>query len=236
MPNRILRDWTDSESVDMLSVHAERFFTRLIMKADDFGRYTANVKLLKSTLFPLKTDVRETDITLWLTECKQCGLIALYNIAFKDYLQILNFNQRLRQTIEKYPPPPDKQDKAVCQTDDSQLTVKRPLETKRNESEEETKEKARAPEYLLVERIFLQQGGTKEMALAFFNRYEAVEWKIRGTPIKNFSPLIGNFITNWKENQNGKSIAGTGNKSHPNNGSAAGAILLLNKVKQQFNT
>lgn len=87
-----------------------------------------------------------------------------------------------------------------------------------------------------VERVFLQQGGTKEMALHFFNHHEAMGWKIRGTPIKNFSPLIGNFITNWKENQNGKSIAGTGNKSHPNNGSAAGAILLLNKVKQQFNT
>jgi uncharacterized protein YdaU (DUF1376 family) len=65
-----------------------------------------------------------------------------------------------------------------------------------------------------VERIFLQQGGTKEMALAFFNRYEAVDWKIRGTPIKNFTPLIGTFITNWKQNTNGKQFNQTGNKQH----------------------
>lgn len=69
------------------------------------------------------------------------------------------------------------------------------------------------PDLIEVERVFIQQGGTKEMALAFFNRYEAVEWKIRGTPIKNFTPLVGTFITNWNANQNGKSNNTTGNKS-----------------------
>lgn len=105
MPNRILRDWTDSEVIDSLDVHAERFFTRLIMKVDDFGRYQSNIKLLKSHLFPLKSDVRETDITRWLTACEQSGLIALYTVAEKGYLQIGNFKQVLRQKIEKYPGP-----------------------------------------------------------------------------------------------------------------------------------
>jgi hypothetical protein len=105
MPNRILRDWTDSEKIDNLDVNAERFFVRLIMKVDDFGRYTANCKLLKSALFPLKTDIRETDIARWLAACQMSDLIALYSVASKEYVQILNFNQRLRQTIEKYPPP-----------------------------------------------------------------------------------------------------------------------------------
>ncbi len=53
-----------------------------------------------------------------------------------------------------------------------------------------------------VERVFIQQGGTKEMALAFFNRYESVQWKIRGTDVLNFAPLVGTFIVNWKENSN----------------------------------
>ena len=55
MPNRILRDWTDSEPVNSLSVHAERLFVRLIMKADDYGRLTDHPKLLRAMLFP--TDV-----------------------------------------------------------------------------------------------------------------------------------------------------------------------------------
>ena len=134
MPNRILRDWTDSEVVDVLDVHAERFFVRLIMKVDDFGRYTANTKMLKSTLFPLKSDIRETDISRWLTACEKSGLISLYNVVSKDYLEIKNFKQRLRQSVEKYPSPVN------CLTIDGQLTVNRPHETKPNpEVETESK-------------------------------------------------------------------------------------------------
>ena len=42
MPNRILRDWTDSERVNALTVQGERFFVRLIMKVDDYGRLYGN--------------------------------------------------------------------------------------------------------------------------------------------------------------------------------------------------
>lgn len=138
MPNRILRDWTDSEIVDSLDVHSERFFTRLIMKVDDFGRYSANVKLLKSHLFPLKSDIRETDIARWLTACEKSGLIALYNVADKEFLQIDNFKQKLRQKVEKYPSP------LICIADVVPLTSRRMLEEKRNEVEVETKEKGAA--------------------------------------------------------------------------------------------
>lgn len=139
MPNRILRDWTDSESIDQLDVHAERFFTRLIMKVDDYGRYTANVKLLKSNLFPLRTDIRETDIPRWLAVCEKSGLIALYSIASKDYLQINNFKQVLRQKIEKYPPPNECDTSAshLLSTCDASASLKgNEVETKPEEKEE----------------------------------------------------------------------------------------------------
>ena len=105
MPNRILRDWTDSDKIDILDAAAERFFIRLIMKVDDYGRYTANCKMLKSTLFPLKTDIRETDIARWITACEKSDLIVLYNVASKEYVEIKNFKQQLRQKVEKYPSP-----------------------------------------------------------------------------------------------------------------------------------
>lgn len=133
MPNRILRDWTDSDTIDVLDVHAERFFTRLIMKVDDFGRYQANVKLLKSHLFPLKSDIRETDISRWLTACEKSGIIALYNVAQKEYLQINNFKQVLRQKVEKYPP-------NNCNEDAKQMTsgCLADASLKRNETNPET--------------------------------------------------------------------------------------------------
>ena len=33
----MLRDWTQSEKIDELTIESERFFTRLIMKVDDYG-------------------------------------------------------------------------------------------------------------------------------------------------------------------------------------------------------
>lgn len=106
MPNRILRDWTDSEAVNSVSIHAERFFTRLIMKADDYGRYPNNIKLIKSTLYPLLADqVREADLSRYMAECQKAGLILLYEVGGKQYLQIEQFKQTIRIKKQKYPPP-----------------------------------------------------------------------------------------------------------------------------------
>lgn len=106
MPNRILRDWTDSDRVDQLSAEGERFFVRLIMKADDYGRYFADPKRLKAFLFPLKDSLRETDCTRWLAECEKAGLLRFYDVAGRRYLELLNFNQRLRNMRNLHPLPP----------------------------------------------------------------------------------------------------------------------------------
>jgi hypothetical protein len=106
MPNRILRDWTDSEIINGLTVYAERFFTRLIMTVDDYGCFYADQRILKANLFPLKLDsVREADLLLWMAECQKAGLIVVYESSGKKYLQVLNFNQRLRIKKSKFPLP-----------------------------------------------------------------------------------------------------------------------------------
>lgn len=106
MPNRILRDWTDSEKVNELNAQEERFFTRLIMKADDFGCYYAHTSLLKANLFPLLlNEVREADISRWMAACQKAGLIVLYEFNSKKYLQILDFKQRLDKARAKFPLP-----------------------------------------------------------------------------------------------------------------------------------
>lgn len=106
MPMRLLRDWTDSEKVNALTANAETLFVRLIMKADDYGRYFGNPQLLKSYLYPLK-DIRVADISRWCAECADAGLIAIYESAGKRYIEILNFGQRLRQKSDsRFPSPP----------------------------------------------------------------------------------------------------------------------------------
>lgn len=106
MAQRLLRDWTDSEKMNSLSQGAECLFVRLMMKADDFGSFHANPKLVKSLCFPLK-DYRESDITRWMNELQKSGLIAFYEAESKRYLNILNFGQRLRNMRNAFPQPPE---------------------------------------------------------------------------------------------------------------------------------
>ena len=125
MPNRILRPWLDSEAVNSLGDAEEVFFVRLIMAADDYGRFHGSPPLLKAFLYPLK-DIRVSDIPRLIAACVKAGLILDYEVSGKRYLQIINFKQRLRVVHEsKFPAPPEGLTD-TCQTDDRQTTVMRP--------------------------------------------------------------------------------------------------------------
>ena len=116
MPNRILRDWTDSYAVHELNAAEERFFVRLLMKADDFGRFHGSPKLLKAALFPLHS-LDDNDVTKWRDKCSKEGLIDVYeDERGRVFLEVKNFNQRTRATSSKYP----------ARSGGSQVTVTRP--------------------------------------------------------------------------------------------------------------
>ena len=138
MANRILRDWTFSENVDSLSYESEVFFTRLIMKADDYGKFHGSEKLLKAALFPLR-NVSSNQLQKMISECVKSGIIITYTIDSKQYIQILNFGQRLRVMSSKFPDCPTN-DSGVL-TNDSGV----PLERKK-ETEDETEEKEIIPD------------------------------------------------------------------------------------------
>ncbi len=106
MPNRIIRDGIlTSEKVDRLGPVAEVFYRRLMSVVDDYGRYTAHPSLLRAACYPLRVDkVREADISRLLAEVQDAGLIVLYAVNTKRYLQIVEFRQQMR-TPSKFPPP-----------------------------------------------------------------------------------------------------------------------------------
>lgn len=141
MANRILRDWTCSEIVNELSDQAEIFFTRLIMKADDFGRFYGSPKLLKAQLFPFKEHSFKS-IEKWRDECVKSGIVLLYKSDGKEYLEIKDFNQRLRLMKSKFPEPLTyvSQMTVNCQSNDG-VKGKETEEEIETESEVETKPK-----------------------------------------------------------------------------------------------
>ncbi|MDE2106866.1 MAG: hypothetical protein KGL39_57150, partial [Patescibacteria group bacterium] len=116
MPNRIIRDGVlTSERVNALSERAELFYRRLMSVVDDFGRFSANPMLLRASCYPLRLDsVKDRDISGWLSECFEAGLLGFYEASGSKYLELLNFKQRTRQA------------KSKCPSIDGQLTVKCP--------------------------------------------------------------------------------------------------------------
>lgn len=129
MPNRMLRDWTLSDKINSLSVHAERFFTRLIMQADDYGCFYADHRILKAKLFPLLDGLRDTDISRWMAECHKTGLIVIYEADSKRYLQIVDFRQRLDKAKSKFPLPEDgNEEKRVVNEFPPEVEVEKEIE------------------------------------------------------------------------------------------------------------
>lgn len=129
MPERILRDWTDSEAVARAGDDGETLFVRLIQKADDYGCYLATPKLLRMNLYPWREDVRTADVVKRMQKCILARLISVYEVTPTDtvrwlsadelaidvaegckwYALIHNFRQRIREPAPKpkCPFPPD---------------------------------------------------------------------------------------------------------------------------------
>ena len=107
MPNRILKESIcTSEEIDKLSLFEEVCFYRLLVNCDDFGRLDARPKVLVSKLFPLR-DVRTEQIESALLSLASAGLVSLYEVGGKPFMQIVTWgrHQQTRATKSKYPAP-----------------------------------------------------------------------------------------------------------------------------------
>lgn len=108
MSNRILKESIcRSETIDELNLFEEVFFYRLIVNCDDYGRYDAREKILKSSLFPLKDDIGADEINSVLNRLCEIGLIFMYEVDGKRYLQMNTWlkHQQVRNKKSKYPAP-----------------------------------------------------------------------------------------------------------------------------------
>lgn len=107
MPTRLIREGIlTSKRVNGLSWEQECFYRRLLSIVDDYGRCEAHASLLRASLYPLKLGrVREAGIERMLTVCQDAGLLRIYEVNTKRYLEIFNFKQATRSP-SKCPPPP----------------------------------------------------------------------------------------------------------------------------------
>lgn len=71
------------------------------------------------------------------------------------------------------------------------------------------------PIYKEVERTFISNGGSPQMAEAFFNKYSATGWYIGTSPITNYTNLIPSYIRNWIDNEKNKRTSAKVTAGHP---------------------
>jgi len=132
MPNRVLREGIlSSDRINLLDAPSEVFYRRLMSVVDDFGRFDARPVMLKVSCFPLRVDdVREADISRWIAMCVKAGLIALYAVSGKPYLEMLDFRQSVRAKASKFPDRPldgrnEAQMLSICDADAMHVQRKR---------------------------------------------------------------------------------------------------------------
>lgn len=225
MPNRILRDWTDSEAVNSLSWQAECLFIRLIMKADDYGCFHGNPKLLKSLLFPLKDGLRDSDITRWLTELSASGMIRTYTAdGGKPFVEIRNYGQRPRDSRRKFPAPPPENDNGSPQVAASRRELPQVAAVFGDEVEDDKKERDKEktppvaadlslaslnlnhPENIrqvITEAekhcVRISESQAQDFIDANSVTAQGGTWMFRNVPVRDWRKLMNSrWITNWK--------------------------------------
>jgi len=104
MPTRYLKPGVrDSEAIDNLSPLAETLFYRLLVTVDDFGRFDARPAMIKAQCFPIKESVSINKCKDLLEELSKAGLILLYQVQDKPYIQMCKWDNIPRAKESKYP-------------------------------------------------------------------------------------------------------------------------------------
>lgn len=109
MPNRIISSGIlTSDSLSQLSWFDQCVFFRLLVLADDYGRYDARPAVIRGQAFSLY-DVTNKDIENALSRLAAVGIIGLYEVGGRSYLQLEHWSkyQRVRNSKEKFPAPPN---------------------------------------------------------------------------------------------------------------------------------
>ena len=125
MPNRILKESIcQSEEINKLTWFEEAFFYRLIVACDDYGRFDGRVKIIKGTCFPLK-EIKDKEIQEGLDHMCAAGLIRLYTVDDRPYLEMVTWNkhQRIRNQRSKYPSPPSISNSLTVDSNSPQLAA-----------------------------------------------------------------------------------------------------------------
>jgi hypothetical protein len=193
------------------------------MKADDYGRFHADARLVRALCFPLSESIKADHVRKWLDELHRNGLLVRYEADGKELLSIVNFGQRLRQSRGKFPEPAGeasdwmptsgnfRESAATC----GELPpVPATSRLNRIEHEHEVEGKRKAPprpSLSELSQFCKSEHLTEGDAEATFHKWEANGFTNNGKPIKNWQATIrawkaAGFMPSQKKQGNGTPV------------------------------
>ena len=105
MPQRFLRPGiTNSDAWNSISFPAQSMYIRILTLVDDYGRYDGRIAILHAHCFALRSDITPQDSAAFVREMQESGLISLYSVDGKPFLQLSKWEERARGA-SKYPSP-----------------------------------------------------------------------------------------------------------------------------------
>ncbi len=194
MPNRIIKETiTTSCEIDHLSADEERFFYRLMVSCDDFGRIDARPSVLRAKCFPLKVDdIKNSDVEKWLKKLVKINLITLYEAEGKPYLFMTKWDkhQQRRAKHSKYPSP----DEGVISDDINRYQMQEDVtEESRNRGIEESRSEKRktfTPPSIDEIKQYCKERNNNIDPEQFHAFYSAKGWKIGSNKMKDWKQAV----------------------------------------------
>ena len=119
MPNRILYPaLLKSRKYNAVNEAARDLYVRLILLADDFGRFDGDPVAVARAAYPIDESMTSKKVEPLMKTLSAAELIVLYRVGQETYMQLTNWRQRTRATDSKYPPPGE------CQSNDGHMTTR----------------------------------------------------------------------------------------------------------------
>src|SRR5579884_1987802 len=108
MPNRILSEAIRTDAArELLSDFEERLLDRLLVSADDYGRFDGRPAVIAAATFPLRVGERGfvRRVEKAIARLESAAIVSLYRVNGQPFLNFCEWKQQIRATKSKYPDP-----------------------------------------------------------------------------------------------------------------------------------
>lgn len=220
MPNRIIKESIcRSDQINDLTAFEEVLFYRLMVCADDYGRFDGRIAIIKNTLFPLKDGIRADQIEKAINTLSSVELVERYEVAGKPFVRLTGWDrhQSIRAKKSKYPSPVEASEsnaqahESICKQMQANVPViqsnpnPNPNPNPNARVERASKQSFSAPSPEMVRDYCNQMGITGVDPQAFVDYYDSKDWMVGRSPMTDWHAAV----RKWSSNEFGKFLPKT---------------------------